>query len=161
MSSYLCDRVLANPQIEVRYHTQVTAIDGTEHIEAVHLRDEDGNVVREDTTGLFIFIGAKPRTDFLPPELACDDKGFVLTGPAVAKLASWKEQRRPEALETSWPALFAGGDCRSGATKRLRSAIGDGALAVTCVHNLLGTYATRRLDALNKTSVDRADVKSH
>jgi thioredoxin reductase len=52
---------VANPQIEVRYHTQVTAIEGTEHIGAVHLRDEDGNVVREDTTGLFIFIGAKPR----------------------------------------------------------------------------------------------------
>src|ERR1700676_2260365 len=161
MSSYLCDRVVANPQIEVRYHTQVTAIEGTEHIGAVHLRDEDGNVVREDTTGLFIFIGAKPRTDFLPPELARDDKGFVLTGPAVAKLASWKEQRLPEALETSLPGVFAGGDCRSGTTKRVAFAIGDGALAVTCVHNLLGTYATRRLDALNKTSVDRADAKSH
>jgi len=61
MSSYLCDRVVANPQIEVRYHTQVTGIEGTEHVGAVHLRDEDGNVVREDTTGLFIFIGAKPR----------------------------------------------------------------------------------------------------
>jgi thioredoxin reductase (NADPH) len=93
MSSYLCDRVAANPQIEVRYHTQVTAIEGAEHIGAVHLRDDDGNVVTEDTTGLFIFIGAKPRTDFLPPELARDDRGFALTGPAVAKLAVWKEQR--------------------------------------------------------------------
>src|SRR6202167_1925711 len=161
MSSYLCDRVLANPQIEVRYHTQVTAIEGTEHIGAVHLRDEDGNVVREDTTGLFIFIGAKPRTDFLPPELARDDKGFVLTGPAVAKLASWKEQRLPEALETSLPGVFTSGDCRSGTTKRVAFAIGDGALAVTCVHNLLGTYAPRRLDVLNETSVDRSDAESH
>src|ERR1022692_75759 len=118
MSSYLCDRVVANPQIEVRYHTQVTAIEGTEHIGAVHLRDEDGNVVREDTTGLFIFIGAKPRTDFLPPELARDDKGFVLTGPAVAKLATWKERRLPEALETNLPGVFTSGDCRSGTTKR-------------------------------------------
>src|SRR5450432_4645458 len=160
MSSYLCDRVVANQQIEVRYHTQVTAIEGTEHIGAVHLRDEDGNVDREDTTGLFIFIGAKPRTDFLPPELARDDKGFVLTGPAVAKLASWKERRLPEALETSLPGVFAGGDCRSGSTKRVAFAIGDGALAVTCVHNLLGTYAPRRLDVLNETSVDRADAKS-
>ena len=85
----------------------------------------------------------------------------MLTGPAVAKLASWKEQRLPEALETSLPGVFASGDCRSGTTKRVAFAIGDGALAVTCVHNLLGTYATRRLDALNKTSVDRADAKSH
>jgi len=90
--------------------------------------DEDGNVVREDTTGLFIFIGAKPRTDFLPPELARDDKGFVLTGPAVAKLASWKEQRLPEALETSLPGVFTSGDCRSGTTKRVAFAIGDGLL---------------------------------
>jgi thioredoxin reductase (NADPH) len=160
MSSYLCDRVVANPQIEVRYHTQVTAIEGAEHIGAVHLRDEDGNVVREDTTGLFIFIGAKPRTDFLPPELARDDKGFVLTGPAVAKLASWKERRLPEALETSLPGVFTSGDCRSGTTKRVAFAIGDGALAVTCVHNLLGTYATRRIDVLNETSADRSD-ESH
>jgi thioredoxin reductase (NADPH) len=160
MSSYLCDRVVANPQIEVRYHTQVTAIEGAEHIGAVHLRDEDGNVVREDTTGLFIFIGAKPRTDFLPPELARDDKGFVLTGPAVGKLASWKERRLPEALETSLPGVFTSGDCRSGATKRVAFAIGDGALAVTCVHNLLGTYATRRIDVLNETSADVSD-ESH
>jgi len=56
--------------------------------------------------------------------------------------------------------VFAGGDCRSGTTKRVAFAIGDGALAVTCVHNLLGTYASRRLDVLNKTSVDRSD-ESH
>jgi thioredoxin reductase (NADPH) len=140
MSSYLSDRVAANPEIEVRYHTQVTAIEGTERIGAVHLRDDHGNVIREETTGVFIFIGAKPRTDFLPAELARDDKGFALTGSAVAKLESWKEQRLPEALETSLPGVFASGDCRSGTTKRVAFAIGDGALAVSCVHNLLGTY---------------------
>jgi thioredoxin reductase (NADPH) len=94
------------------------------------LRDDDGNVVREETTGVFIFIGARPRTDFLPAELARDNKGFVLTGSAVAKLESWKEQRLPEALETSLPGVFASGDCRSGTTKRVAFAIGDGALAV-------------------------------
>jgi thioredoxin reductase (NADPH) len=140
MSSYLCDRVAANPEIEVRYHTQVTAIEGTEHIRAVHLRDDVGNVAREETTGVFIFIGARPRTDFLPAEVARDDKGFVLTGSAVAKLERWKERRLPEALETSLPGVFASGDCRSGTTKRVAFAIGDGALAVSCVHNLLGTY---------------------
>jgi thioredoxin reductase (NADPH) len=104
------------------------------------LRDDDGNVAREETTGVFIFIGARPRTDFLPAEMARDDKGFALTGSAVAKLESWKEQRLPEALETSLPGVFASGDCRSGTTKRVAFAIGDGALAVSCVHNLLGTY---------------------
>ncbi len=141
MSSYLSDRVLANGQITVRYHTQVTAIEGTEHIRAVHLRDDGGNVAREDTTGLFIFIGARPRTDFLPPELARDDKGFALTGADVVKAGRWQEARPPEPLETSLPGVFASGDCRSGTTKRVAFAIGDGALAVTCVHNLLGTYA--------------------
>ncbi|MGA3077446.1 MAG: FAD-dependent oxidoreductase [Bryobacteraceae bacterium] len=140
MSSYLCDRVAANPEIEVRYHTQVTAIEGSEHIRAVHLRDDVGNVAREETTGVFIFIGARPRTDFLPAEVARDDKGFALTGSAVAKLERWKERRLPEALETSLPGVFASGDCRSGTTKRVAFAIGDGALAVRCVHNFLGTY---------------------
>jgi thioredoxin reductase (NADPH) len=142
MSSYLCDRVAANPEIEVRYRTQVTAIEGTEHVGAVHLRDDDGNIAREETTGVFIFVGARPRTDFLPAELARDNKGFVLTGSEVAKLESWKEQRLPEALETRLPGVFASGDCRSGTTKRVALAIGDGALAVSCVHNLLGTYPT-------------------
>jgi len=108
--------------------------------ECAILRDDDGNVAREETTGVFIFIGAKPRTEFLPAELARDDKGFALTGSAVAKLASWKEHRLPEVLETSLPGVFASGDCRSGTSKREAFAIGDGALAVSGVHNLLGTY---------------------
>ena len=141
MSSYLSERVLANGQITVRYHTQVAAIEGIEHIGAVHLRDDDGWTVREDTIGLFIFIGARPRTDFLPPELARDDKGFALTGPDMVAAGGWRETRSPEPLETSLPGVFASGDCRSGTTKRVAFAIGDGALAVTCVHNLLGTYS--------------------
>ena len=141
MSSYLSDRVAANRQIKVRYRTQVVAIEGTGHIEAVHLRADEGRTVREETTGLFIFIGARPRTDFLPPDLARDDKGFALTGLDVVKAERWGEARPPEPLETSLPGVFASGDCRSGTTKRVAFAIGDGALAVTCVHNLLGTYA--------------------
>ena len=80
MSSYLSERVLANPQVTVRYHTQVVTVEGTDHLSAVHLRDGAGHETREDTVGLFIFIGAKPRTDFLPPDVIRDDKGFVLTG---------------------------------------------------------------------------------
>jgi len=79
-----------------------------------------------------------------------------LTGPAVAKLASWKEQRLPEALETSLPGVFCRRDCRSGTTKRVAFAIGDGALAVTCVHNLLGTLGRSTADVLNETSADRS-----
>ena len=141
MSSYLSERVLANPRIKVRYHTQTTRVEGTDHLRAVHLRDDAGNVTSEESTGLFIFIGARPRTNFLPPELARDDKGFALTGPDVVAAGQWDGPRPPELLETSLSGVFASGDCRSGTTKRVAFAIGDGALAVTCVHNLLGTYA--------------------
>ncbi len=141
MSSYLSNRVVVNERIRIAYQTQVSAVEGSDRIEAVHLRDDQGNIRREETCGLFIFIGAKPRTDFLPPEIACDDKGFVFTGAAVAEMKAWAEKRLPSALETSWPGVFASGDCRSGTTKRVAFAIGDGALAVTCVHDFLGTYS--------------------
>jgi thioredoxin reductase (NADPH) len=141
MSSYLSDRVVVNERIKIAYQTQVSAAEGSGRIEAVQLRDDQGNVRREKTSGLFIFIGAKPRTDFLPAEIARDDKGFVLTGAAVADLKAWTEKRLPCALETTWPGVFASGDCRSGTTKRVAFAIGDGALAVTCVHDFLGTYS--------------------
>jgi thioredoxin reductase (NADPH) len=141
MSSYLSDRVVVNDRIKIAYQTQVCAVEGTERIEAVHLRDAQGSVRREETNGLFIFIGARPRTDFLPAEIARDDKGFVLTGAAVGELSSWSEKRLPGPLETTWPGVFASGDCRSGTTKRVAFAIGDGALAVTCVHEFLGTYS--------------------
>ncbi len=141
MSSYLSERVLANPQIKVRYHTEVAAVEGIDRLHAVRLRDGQGGESREDTAGLFVFIGTKPRTDFLPPEVLRDDKGFVLTGPDMLKATHWREPRPPGPLETSLPGVFASGDCRSGTTKRVAFAIGDGALAITCVHDLLGTYA--------------------
>ena len=141
MSAYLSDRVEANPQIKVRYGAEVVAVEGEEHIEAVRLRDGEGRAVREGTAGLFIFIGAKPCTSFLPPEVGRDGKGFILTGLAAAECDAWKEDRIPYQLETSLPGIFAAGDCRSGTTKRVAFAIGDGALAVTYVHGILGTYA--------------------
>jgi thioredoxin reductase (NADPH) len=140
MSAYLSDRVVVNERIKISYHTQVTAIEGSDRLEAVHLRNEQGHTRREETCGLFIFIGARPRTDFLPPEIARDAAGFVLTGTAVASLPAWTEERTPCSLETTWPGVFAAGDCRGGTTKRVAFAIGDGALAVTCVHDYLGTY---------------------
>ena len=141
MSSYLSDRVLSTPQIKVRYHTEVIAVEGADHLTAVRLRDQEGHENRDDTIGLFVFIGAKPRTDFLPPDVVRDEKGFVLTGPDMLKAAHWQERRSPGQLETSLPGVFASGDCRSGTTKRVAAAIGDGALAITCVHDLPGTYA--------------------
>ena len=140
MSAYLSDRILANEKIDIRFCTNVVAVEGITHVEAVSLRDEKREITREETCGLFIFIGAKPRTEFLPSSIAKDAKGFILSGPGVADLSGWTEKRPPLALETSLPGVFTCGDCRSATTKRVAFAIGDGALAVTCLHELLGTY---------------------
>jgi thioredoxin reductase (NADPH) len=138
MSAYLSERVLANERVNICYGSQLVGVEGVEHISAVHIRDAAGGVRQEPTSGVFVFIGAKPRTDFLPASIARDEKGFLLTGPDVASLPSWKETRPPCTLETTLPGVFAAGDCRRGTTKRVASGIGDGALAVTAIHNFFG-----------------------
>lgn len=142
MSEYLWSRVEKNPKIQLRFHTEMESIDGDSHIEAICLKDnQSGRVVREETGGVFIFIGGTPCTDFLPDDIARDEHGFVLAGAEAAQSPAWNEDRLPCALETSYPGVFVSGDCRSGTTKRVAFAIGDGALAVTCVHDYLGTYS--------------------
>lgn len=138
MSSYLSERLLANNKVRIRFSSEVVAVEGAEHIAAVHVREPNGEVKREVTSALFVFIGAKPRTDFLPASIARNEKGFLLTGPDVAALPGWKEARPPCTVETSLPGVFAAGDCRRGAPKRVAFAVGDGAAAVTSVHNFFG-----------------------
>jgi thioredoxin reductase (NADPH) len=144
MSSYLSERIFANRKIRVRYNTEVVGIEGVEQICGVHVREPNGEIRKEFTSGLFVFIGAKPRTDFLPASIARNAQGFVLTGQEVAPLPAWKEPRPPCIVETSLPGVFAAGDCRSGSPKRVAFAIGDGAMAVTSVHNFLGNTAPER-----------------
>jgi thioredoxin reductase (NADPH) len=137
MSSYLSERVLANRRVRIRYNTDVVGIEGVDHICSVRIREPNGEIKEEFTSGLFVFIGAKPRTDFLPSSVVRNDQGFVLTGLDVAVLPVWKEPRPPCTVETSLPGVFAAGDCRSGSPKRVAFAIGDGATAVTSVHKFL------------------------
>jgi len=137
MSSYLSERVLANRRIRIRYSTEVVGIDGVDHVCGVRVREPNGEFKEEFTSGLFVFIGAKPRTGFLPSSIVRNDQGFVLTGQEVAVLPAWKEPRPPCSVETSLPGVFAAGDCRSGTPKRVAFAIGDGATAVTSVHKFL------------------------
>ena len=85
----------------------------------------------------FRFIGAVPRTDWLPPEIERDAKAFVRTGPALAHSPHWTARRQPSLLETSRPGVFAAGDVRSGSIKRVASAVGEGAMAVQFVHGYL------------------------
>jgi thioredoxin reductase (NADPH) len=147
MSSYLSERVVANRRITIRYNTEVVAIQGVDHICAVLLRESNGEIKEELTSGLFVFIGARPRTDFLPPSIVRNEQGYLLTGQEVSILPIWKEPRPPCTVETSLPGVFAAGDCRSGSPKRVAFAIGDGATAVTSVHRFLESKAPERRSA--------------
>jgi thioredoxin reductase (NADPH) len=87
-------------------------------------------------------IGAKPCTDWLPPEIECDEKGFIKTGCLVTHAPAWKGMARPPTpLETTVPGVFAAGDVRSGSVKRCAAAVGEGGMAVEGVHDALGTYS--------------------
>jgi thioredoxin reductase (NADPH) len=94
-----------------------------------------------------VFIGAKPRTDFLPSSIVRDKKGFLMTGSDIAALPAWKELRPPCNLETSLPGVFTAGDCRSRTTKRVAFAMGDGASAVTSVHNFFARMQERTTES--------------
>src|SRR5436305_11351911 len=99
--------------------------------------NKTGEVRTVETPAVFSFIGAVPRTDWLPPEIERDAKGFVLTGPALAQSPHWTARRQPYLLETSRPGVFAAGDVRAGSVKRVASAVGEGAMAVQFVHEYL------------------------
>lgn len=144
MSSYLSERVLANRRVRIRYNTEVVGIEGVDHICGVRVREPNGEIKEELTSGLFVFIGAKPRTDFLPSSIMRNEQGFVLTGQEVALLPVWREPRPPCTVESSLPGVFAAGDCRSGTPKRVAFAIGDGATAVTSVHKFLESTLPER-----------------
>jgi thioredoxin reductase (NADPH) len=144
MSSYLSERLLANRKVKVRFRTEVVGVEGIEHISALQIREPNGDIKTEMTAGLFVFIGSKPRTNFLPASIARNEKGFLLTGPEVARLPAWREPRPPCTVETSLPGVFAAGDCRNGTPKRVAFAIGDGAAAVTSVHNFFGRMHPER-----------------
>ena len=97
-----------------------------------------GETTKLDTPAVFSFIGAVPRTEWLPSEIECDAKGFVRTGPSLLLSQRWKPKRQPYLLETSHPGIFAAGDVRSGSVKRVASAVGEGSMAVQFVHEYLG-----------------------
>jgi thioredoxin reductase (NADPH) len=138
MSHYLVCRIEETPNIEVRKRTEVTGIEGDKWLERVQLTN--GNTGETETVpcpALFVFIGAVPHTDWLPPEIKLDGKGFVQTGPQVAESGAWPLQRQPFLLETTLPGVFAGGDVRQGSIKRVAAAVGEGSMAVQFVHQFL------------------------
>jgi thioredoxin reductase (NADPH) len=138
MSRYLVDQIAARPNIRVRTHTAVVAAHGEASLEAIDVHNsETGDTRRLDSGGLFIFIGADAQTSWLPEDIALDERGFVLTGPAVDVERDWPLDRDPYLLETSVPGIFACGDVRSGPVKRVAAAVGEGSMAIAFVHQYL------------------------
>lgn len=142
MSTYLSRRVETKENIEILTHTEIQRMLGHKVLEAAELENTVTHERRTvQTPAIFSMIGAKPCTDWLPPEIECDEKGFIKTGHAVEGAPAWKGMsRQPSALETSLPGIFAAGDVRSGSVKRCAAAVGEGGTAVEGVHAVLGTY---------------------
>ena len=138
MSSYLVRRVKQTDNIELLRDTEVQRMHGDGHLQAVDVRNSrTGEVARLELSALFSFIGAVPRTEWLPQEIETDSRGFVLTGAAVKAAWQGPTTRDPFLLETSRRGVFAAGDVRSGSVKRVASAVGEGSMAIQFVHEYL------------------------
>ena len=142
MSRYLIRRIEGSPTIDLRPHTEIVAFEGANHLERVSWRDnQTGAVTKHDIRHVFSMTGAAPNTSWLGGCVVLDDKGFIKTGAELSKeelaAAKWPLARPPHLLETSRPGVFAVGDVRCGNVKRVASAVGEGSIAVTFVHQVL------------------------
>ena len=140
MSRYLVDRIESRPNIEVLTGTEIAAVDGDGRLEHADLRDRRRRVERVAVAAMFVMIGAEPCTEAVHTVLGLDRAGYVR---AARRRATARpvplagDDRQPHLLETVWPGVFAAGDVRAGATKRVAGAVGDGALAVRFAHEVL------------------------
>jgi thioredoxin reductase (NADPH) len=142
MSRYLIRRIEQTPAIDLRLRTEITALEGGDHLERVRWRDrKTDSAETHHIRHVFVMTGATPNTAWLGGCLALDTKGFIKTGPDLSKedlmAAHWPLLRNPHLLETSLPGVFAVGDVRGGNVKRVASAVGEGSIAVAFVHQVL------------------------
>ncbi len=144
MSRYLIQRIAENPAIDVHYNTEIVGLEGNHQLERVTWTDKaTGESSTHDIRHVFIMAGASPRTAWLKGCLAMDSKGFILTGRdlelpgEIAAPFPWPLARAPLMLEASLPRVFAVGDVRAGSVKRVASAVGEGAIAVSLIHRAL------------------------
>ncbi len=138
MSRYLCEQIRGKSNIAIQLQSEVQAAYGDTHLTSIDIRDRaDNTVSRHECGGLFIFIGADAETAWLPPDIARDKRGYILTGDDVVKAGRWSSSRDPYLLETSVPGIFACGDVRLGPVKRVASAVGEGSMAIAFVHRYL------------------------
>jgi thioredoxin reductase (NADPH) len=142
MSQYLIDEIAASPTITVVPNADVVDGAGDGWLAGVVVADRSTGARQTlPADGLFVMIGAEPRTDWLPHTLVCDKWGFIVTGGEVTMSGEWRLERPPAAHESSVPGLFAVGDVRSGSVKRVASAVGDGSVVVSEVHQFLALQA--------------------
>jgi thioredoxin reductase (NADPH) len=136
MSHYLIEQIESLSNVEVRTQTEAVGAEGDGRLRALRIRDARGAETLEDVDACFVFVGALPRTDWLAGVVARDDRGFILAG-LDAKSDGWPLQRDPFPLETSVPGVFVAGDVRARSIKRVASAVGEGSMAVSLVHQYL------------------------
>jgi len=142
MSRYLIRRIEQNPAIVLRTNTEIVALEGSNHLERVRWRDaQTGDIETHDIRHVFLMTGAVPGTKWVEGCVALDAKGFIKTGPDLSlddlAAAHWPLARPPHLLETSLPGVFAVGDVRGGNIKRVASAVGEGSIAISFVHQAL------------------------
>jgi thioredoxin reductase (NADPH) len=144
MSHYLIDQIKATENIEVLVNTRLTSVAGEGHLETITIENcATGATEARPADAVFVFIGASPHTDIVAGLVERDEHGFILTGPDLMREGrrpkNWNLQRDPFLLETSVPGIFAAGDVRVGAIRRVATAVGQGALAVSLIHKYLET----------------------
>jgi len=142
MSRYLIRRIEETSNIVLRPHTEIVALEGGDHLESVRWRNSQTGLTEEHKIShVFIMTGAAPNTRWLDSCVTLDAKGFIKTGPDLSRedlnAAQWPLARPPYLLETSLPGIFAVGDVRGGSIKRVASAVGEGSIAISFVHQVL------------------------
>jgi thioredoxin reductase (NADPH) len=138
MSRYLIEQLAAKTNVRVEVRSEVVAAHGDTHLTAIDIRNgKTAELRRQDCGGLFVFIGADAETGWLPPEIARDRNGYVLTGDDVVKAGHWSARRDPYLLESSVRGIFACGDVRLSPVKRVASAVGEGSMAIAFIHRYL------------------------
>lgn len=155
MSDYLIRELEALPNVDIRPRVQVVGGTGEDFLESFTLRDLDTGAESVESGVLFVLIGSEPRTEWLAGTLACDRWGFLLTGTALSEpgvAPAWPLERPPAVLETSVPGVLTAGDVRAGSVKRVASAVGEGALAVTLVHAYLAASTTANADPIPRAA---------
>jgi thioredoxin reductase (NADPH) len=136
MSHYLIEQIEALPNIEVRTRAQAVGAEGEDRLRALRIRQDGAGDTVEEVDACFVFIGAAPRTEWLAGVIARDERGYILAG-LDARRDGWPLARDPFPLETSVPGVFVAGDVRARSIKRVASAVGEGSMAVSLVHQYL------------------------